>query len=178
MKRIMKNHQAHNCGQASRVFSETQNASIADTARNVIALRPGILEHHVMQPQPDEDTRSLVRRLRLLLQQSLLRPRQDWDKACMLIAAEPNVTLDRYAAAFFHGLEVHGRRTLHFFMPQADEISDDEMWMFRLITQLQAEDEMNARYLIALRVEPAGRRRILFLAGGLARWLAVHEAVA
>jgi hypothetical protein len=131
-----------------------------------------------MQPEPDDSTRRLVRRLRLLLQQSLLRPRQDWDKACMLIAAEPDVTLDRYAAAFFHGLEVHGRRTFHFFMPQADEISDDEMWMVRLVTQLQAEDMMNARYLVALRVEQAGRRRILFLARGLAMWLATHEAEA
>jgi hypothetical protein len=147
-------------------------------AGNVVVLRPGRLEHPVMQPQPDDSTKGLVLKLRLLLQQSLLRPRQDWDKACMLIAAEPDVTLDRYATAFFHGLEVHGRRTMQFFMPQAEEISDDEMWMVRLLTQLQAEDAMNARYLIALRVEPAGRRRILFLASGLARWLAVQESVA
>lgn len=137
----------------------------------VVILRPDFSENSIPRANISEATRQLVRRIRMLFQQSLLNPRQDWDKACLLIAADPNVTLERYACAFFHGIEVHGRQRFQFFMPQSQEISENEMWIVSLITQLQAADFANARYLTALRIEQAGRRRFLFLAAGLARGL-------
>jgi hypothetical protein len=103
---------------------------------------------------------------------SLLQPRNDWDQACLLIAASPSAALERYACAFFHGLEVHGSRGWQFFVDAAESASADEMWIVRLILRLQVEDDANARYLIATRIKPAGRRRMLFLASGLARSLA------
>lgn len=135
---------------------------------NVLALRvPELAEQCAIEAK----TAALVSRLRFLLQQSILKPRQDWDKACMLIAADPNVTLERYATAFFHGLEVQGIRRFRFFNVEAVEVSTDEMWMIQLLTQLQAENYASARYLAALRIKPQGRRRLLFLAEGLARGL-------
>lgn len=142
--------------------------------KNVTLLRPGVPNEAVLAPElpeVDEATRQLIVRLRVLLQQSLLRPREDLDKACMLISGDPNVTVERYAAAFFHGLEVHGRRGIRFFTPKAREISIDEMWMTRLLEAFQTRNDLNARYLLSLRVEPAGRRRLSFLANGLARAL-------
>ena len=45
-------------------------------------------------------------KLRLLFQHSLLKPRSNWDAACTLIAVDPKATLEDYATAFFHGLEI------------------------------------------------------------------------
>ena len=137
----------------------------------IVILRPELSENSIPRANISEATRQLVRRIRILFQQSLLKPRQDWDKACLLIAADPNVTLERYACAFFHGIEVHGRQRFQFFMPQSQEISENEMWIVSLITQLQAADFANARYLTALRIEQPGRRRLLFIAAGLVRGL-------
>lgn len=137
-------------------------------------LRPTMPYHAVLtpeMPEVSEATRRLIVQLRTLLQQSLLRGREDIDKACMLIAADPDVTAERYAAAFFHGLELYGRRNIKFFTTKAQEISIDEMWMTRLLEAFQGRNEINARYLLSLRVEPAGRRRLAFLANSLARAL-------
>jgi hypothetical protein len=125
----------------------------------------------IVQPAPDRQTIHLVVALRLLLQQSLLKPRQDWDKACMLIAAAPDSPLQCYAAAFFQGIEILGTRRFQFFVPQSLEVSNDEMWLVQLITQLKAANIQNARILVALRVQQRGRRRLLFLADGLTRGL-------
>src|SRR5262249_4008982 len=46
------------------------------------------------EPQPDHAALDLVRRLRPLLQLSLLQPRNDWDQACLLIAASPGAALE------------------------------------------------------------------------------------
>lgn len=115
-----------------------------------------------------------IQALRQLLSQSLLDPRRDVDQACMLIAADHETTVERYAAAFFHGIEAYARRSLQFFTVKADTVSDDEMWLLRLLQSLDSGDYASARYLMALRIEPAGHRRLMFLAQGLAR--ALHGA--
>jgi hypothetical protein len=140
---------------------------------NVVALRPG----HAAATEPDraagvamqEKHIELVRQLRLLHQRSLLKPRSDFDRACMLIAADETVSAELYAAALFHGIELYARRSLRFFNRSAVEASQDEMWLLRLLVALNEEDYSSARALIALRVEPQGRRRLMFLAQGLAR---------
>lgn len=134
----------------------------------VVMLPTGGRPIAVPHPQLDVKGWQLVRRLRILLQNSFLQPREDLDQACRLIAAEPDATAERYAAAFFHGLSSHALRKIQFFPQKSNEVSIDEMWMIRLLKALQGEDEANARYLLALRVDAPGRRRLLFLAHGLA----------
>jgi hypothetical protein len=152
--------------------SRTFDSGLDYASANVIRIRPRPEPLPGREQQPDHAALDLVRRLRPLLQLSLLQPRNDWDQACLLIAASRGAAVERYACAFFHGLEVHGSRGWQFFANPAESASGDEMWIARLILKLQVEDEANASYLIATRIKPAGRRRMLFLASGLARSLA------
>jgi len=116
----------------------------------------------------DADTLELVRQARVLLRQSQLKRRNDFDHACSLIAVERSTTAERYAAAFFQGLQLFALRRMRFFPAKADTVSSDEMWLARLLTALKAEDFTSAKYLMALRVASPGHRRLLFLAGKLA----------
>jgi hypothetical protein len=116
----------------------------------------------------DADTLELVRQARVLLRQSQLKPRNDFDHACSLIAGDKGTTTERYAAAFFQGLQLFALRRLKFFPAKADTVSQDEMWLVRLLIALRAEDYTSAKYLMALRVAPLGHRRLLFLAEKLA----------
>jgi hypothetical protein len=119
----------------------------------------------------DEGTLELVRQARVLLRQSQLKRRNDFDRACSLIAVERSTTAERYAAAFFQGLQLFALRRMRFFPAKADTVSSDEMWLARLLMALKAEDFTSAKYLMALRVAPVGHRRLLFLAGRLAEIL-------
>jgi hypothetical protein len=152
-----------------RVYSSVADGSEEHKrAPNIIILHPSQTPSPNRNASPGGETMALIRRLRLLLQRSLLQPRDDLDHACMLIAAEPQAAVGRYGAALFHGLENFARRQLRFYAGKAIAASEDEMWLARLIEALQTGDRVNARYLLALRVEPQGRRRLLFLAQGLA----------
>lgn len=150
-------------------------ATDAEGPDNVVLLRPSAEIAAQRDFSPDEETTQVIRRLRELLLMSLLRPRDDLDHACILIAAEPSVSAERYAAAFFHGLEGFARRQLRFYTGRTKRASDDEMWLARLIEAIQAQDDINTNYLLALRVEPRGRRRLLFLVRGLAEALAAEK---
>jgi hypothetical protein len=130
------------------------------------AAMPGSAEIRV-----DADTLELVRQARVLLRQSQLRGRNDFDRACSLIAGDQSTTTERYAEAFFQGLRSFALRRLRFFPAKADTVSGDEMWMARLFIALRAEDYTSAKYLMALRVAPVGHRRLLFLAERLANVL-------
>lgn len=140
---------------------------------NVIPLMRAAMPRNV-EIKADAGTLELVRRMRVLLRQSQLKPRNDFDRACSLIAADRNTTTERYANAFFHGLQLFAKRRLHFFPSKAETVSNDEMWLARLLLTLKAEDYTSAKYLMALRAAPAGHRRLLFLAEKLAQILAVE----
>jgi hypothetical protein len=117
---------------------------------------------------PDARTLDLVRRLRALWRHTQLRGRDDFDRACFLIGGDDSTTIERYAVAFFQGTQLFALRRLRFFNTKSDAVSDDEMWLARLLLALYSEDHTSARYLIALRIAPAGHRRLMFLAQGLA----------
>jgi hypothetical protein len=118
--------------------------------------------------EPDARTVDVVRRLRALWRHAQLSGREDFDRACFLIAGDDSTTIERYAVAFFQGTQLFALRRLRFFNTKSDAVSDDEMWLARLLLALYSEDHTSARYLIALRIAPAGRRRLMFLAQGLA----------
>jgi hypothetical protein len=141
---------------------------------NVIPLMRAAMPRNV-EIKADTGTLELVRRLRVLLRQSQLKPRNDFDHACSLIAVDKNTTTERYANAFFQGLQLFATRRLRFFPFKAETVSNDEMWLARLLLTLKDEDYTSAKYLMALRAAPAGHRRLLFLGGKLAQILAVAE---
>jgi hypothetical protein len=116
----------------------------------------------------DADMLELVRQARVLLRRSQLKGRNDFDRACSLIAGDQSTTVERYADAFFQGLRLFASRPLRFFPAKANTVSGDEMWIARLFVALRAEDYASAKYLMALRIAPLGHRRLLFLAERLA----------
>jgi hypothetical protein len=129
----------------------------------------------VAAPEPDERTLELVRKLRVLWRNSQLGGRADFDRACLLIAGDETTTVERYAAAFFQGTQIFARRRLKFFNTKSEAVSEDEMWLARILLSLQKGDYTSARYLTALRIAPAGQRRLMFLAQGLAARLCDPE---
>jgi hypothetical protein len=142
---------------------------------NVIPFRWAAMSRE-MTVKVDPATLELVRRLRVLLRQSQLRPRSDFDRACSLIAVDKSTTTERYANAFFQGLQLFAIRRLQFFPGKAETVSNDESWLARLLLTLKVEDYTSAKYLMALRIAPAGHRRLLFLAEKLAAILCAAES--
>jgi hypothetical protein len=120
------------------------------------------------EPPADERTLGLIGRLRGLWRHTQLNGREDFDRACFLISGDETTTTERYAAAFFQGTQLFALRRLKFFNTKSASVSADEMWLARLLLALYGKDYTSARYLMALRIAPAGRRRLMFLAQGLA----------
>jgi hypothetical protein len=130
----------------------------------------------IAAPVPDERTLELVRTLRVLWRSSQLSRRDDFDRACLLIAGDETTTVERYAAAFFQGAQIFAHRRLKFFNAKSAAVSDDEMWLARMLLSLHKGDHTSARYLMALRIAPAGQRRLMFLLQGLALHLCNQDA--
>lgn len=137
----------------------------------VVMLRADETDVPVLNPCDECPTFELVQKLRRLLQESLLQPRQDLHHACVVVAADPSTSIERISVAFFHGLGRYARRRLVFFNTRATGISAGERWLARLLEVLSNDDEASARYLIESAIEPAGRRWMLFLARELSAHL-------
>jgi len=146
-----------------------------DDRPKVVMLRPDEADAPVLNPCDECPTFDLVQKLRRLLQESLLQPKQDLHHACVVIAADPQTSIERIAAAFFHGLDTYATRRMAFFNTRASGVSGGERWMARLLQVLSQGDEASARYLIESTIEPTGRRWMLFLARELAAQLLKPE---
>lgn len=146
-----------------------------DDRPKVVMLRPDEAGAPVLNPCDECPTFDLVQKLRRLLQESLLQPRQDLHHACVVIAADPSSSVERVAAAFFHGLGRYARRRMVFFNTRATGVSAGERWLARLLQVLSQGDEASARYLVESTIEPQGRRWMMFLAGELAAQLVTPE---
>jgi len=151
------------------------NYNTHDDRPKVVMLRPDEADTPVVNPCDECPTFDLVQKLRALLQESLLQPTQDLHHACVVIAADPQTSIERIAAAFFHGLDIYARRRMVFFNTRASGVSGGERWMARLLQVLSQGDEASARYLIESTIEPSGRRWMLFLARELAAQLLTPE---
>jgi len=142
-----------------------------DERPQVVMLRPGDDEQTVLNPCDVCPTYDLVQKLRALLRDSFLQPQQDLDHACLVIAADPAISVERKSAAFFHGLSRYAKRRMVFFNTKASGVSSGERWVARLLQVVAQDDMASARYLIESTIEPAGRRWMLFLARELAAHL-------
>lgn len=110
-------------------------------------------------------------RLRWLALRSVITPHPDLERACFLLSGETDVSLARFANAFFHGLANKGRRSMDFYRPGAKTVGDDETWLLRLVAAWRKGDEAGARALVAWRVQPEAQRWMRFLSAGLVRML-------
>ena len=119
----------------------------------------------------NDETHHLIRRLRSLWRDVQLTGQQDFDHGCLLIAMSDTMALERYATAFFQGVQLFAKRRLVLFNTKSEAVSDDEMWIARLLQSIHSDDYVSARYLLESRIAPEGRRRLMFLAKGLASHL-------
>jgi hypothetical protein len=146
-----------------------------ENATSKVVLLSGTAYAPATVPPLDKHTLKLVENLRDLWIRAQLAGRGDFDRACLLIAGDESTTVERYASAFFQGAQIFARRRLTFFTTKSEAVSEDEMWLARILQALESGDYTSARYLIALRIAPDGRRRLLFLAQGLASHLCEEE---
>ncbi|KAA0968873.1 hypothetical protein FPY71_14985 [Aureimonas fodinaquatilis] len=119
------------------------------------------------RPRLDDSQRVDLDRLRWLALRSRLAPKPNLEKACFLLAGEKSTSLDRFATCFFRGLESHARREMVFYRPGSAGVSDDEVWLVRLLDAWRQGDQRAAAALIAWRVQPSHQRWMRFLAEGL-----------
>ncbi|MBZ8132100.1 hypothetical protein CLD20_02310 [Afifella sp. IM 167] len=126
----------------------------------------GPLTDHAPKFSPAEAEE--MERIRWFVLKSLLSSQTDIERACFLLAGEEDVSLERFAIAFFRALASKARRPLTFYRPGAAAFSEDEIWLARLICAWRDGDEAGARALIAWRVRPEGHRWLRFLSRGLA----------
>lgn len=125
---------------------------------------------HASHPLSAEE-RIVLDRLRWLAIRSRLAPRPDLERACFLLAGETDVSLERFAIAFFRGLEERATRDMSLYRPGTQAVSDDEAWLIRLIAAWQSGDEKAASALVSWRICPESRRWMRFLSAGLVRAL-------
>lgn len=123
------------------------------------------------EPAVDERTLALIGALRRLWRRAQLSHIEDFDHACALIASDRSSSNERYSAAFFQGAQLFSLRRLTFYTAKSEAVSEDEMWLARLLQALYSQDHTSARYLMALRIAAPGHRRLMFLAQGLAAGL-------
>jgi hypothetical protein len=115
--------------------------------------------------------RERLDRLRWFALKSRLAPKPDLERACFLLAGEANVSLERFATAFFRGLADKASREIALYRPGTRSVSDDEIWLIRLLEASATGQDSAARALVAWRVRPEARRWMRFLAGSLANAL-------
>lgn len=115
--------------------------------------------------------RELLDRLRWFALRSRLAPKPDLERACFLLAGEANVSLERFATAFFRGLADKASREIALYRPGTRSVSDDEIWLIRLLDASATGQDSAAAALVAWRVRPEARRWMRFLAGSLAKAL-------
>ncbi len=122
-------------------------------------------------PQLTAEEREELDRLRWFALRSRLAAKPDLERACFLLAGEANVSLDRYATAFFHGLAQRAHRQMVFYRPGTRAVCDDEMWLIRLLAAHRGERRAVASALVKWRVRSDGHRWLRFLSEHLAQAL-------
>ncbi|MBC8131103.1 MAG: hypothetical protein H7Y08_12375 [Rhizobiaceae bacterium] len=118
-------------------------------------------------PDVGEAERVTLDRLRWLALRSLIAPKPDFEKACFLLAGEADVSLERFANAFFRGLSGKARRKMEFYRPGTRGVSDDELWLLRLVAAARQGEDATIRALVAWRVRPESQRWLRFLLAGM-----------
>lgn len=109
-----------------------------------------------------------IRRLRGIAQKSLLCSSAELDQACLVIAGSEEESIESVGLALFGALGKYASRRLIIHNPSAKSVSEPEIWLSRMIASFEIADTPEGRALVAWRVQPAGHRRVRFLAGLLA----------
>ncbi|WP_152047989.1 hypothetical protein [Aureimonas psammosilenae] len=118
---------------------------------------------------PSEAERIDLERLRWMALRSRLAPKPDLERACFLLAGETGVSFERFAIAFFRGLDSRASGAMVTYRPGARDLSDDEVWLLRLVSAWRRGEEKAAAALISWRIEPMSRRWLRFLSAGMVR---------
>lgn len=118
-----------------------------------------------------------LERLRWLALRSQLAPKPDLDRACFVLAGEPAVSLERYATAFFRGLCDNASGEMTIYRPGARGVSDDELWMTRMVDAWRGGETKLASALIGWRVRRPAQRWMRFLSSRMVEALDTAKPV-
>ncbi|MEO0496818.1 MAG: hypothetical protein AAF141_05530 [Pseudomonadota bacterium] len=155
-----------------RVLDERlEPAQFVGKATNTNVVRPACFGRAV-QVQPvaiSETERLTLDRLRWLAIRASLHGREDMDQACALLVGDANQSFERFGEMFFRGLAMHSRHRLRFHRPRATEMTDDEIWLLRLLRMYAQNDSAQAARMIAWHIPKGEQRWMRFLAEGIAR---------
>ncbi|MBO0663356.1 hypothetical protein LQ948_11990 [Jiella sp. MQZ9-1] len=122
-------------------------------------------------PNLSEDDRNRLNRLRWFALKSHLAPRRDVERACLVLSAQAETSIEYLATFFFRALDEYATRELAIYRPGARHPSEDEIWLLRLMASWQSDERTAGSALIAWRVRLEGRRWLRFLAETLAHRL-------
>ncbi|GGE13173.1 hypothetical protein GCM10011390_35340 [Aureimonas endophytica] len=151
-------------------MSASHLALATSDIREVPAFRPCPTALQLAQRhEPSAAERLDLDRLRWMALRSQLAPRPDLERACFLLAGETGVSFERFAIAFFRGLQARARLPMTLYRPGARHMSDDEVWLLRLVAAWRRGEDKGAAALVAWRVEASGRRWMRFLSAGMVR---------
>lgn len=144
------------------------SALMQEPSANVVAF-PGCPTSRRFSSQPvlSAEDRIDLDRLRWLALRSQLAPKPDLERACFLLAGEREVSFERFAITFFRGLSAAASTSMEMYRPGTPGLSDDEIWLMRLVAALKRGDGPAAGALVSWRVLPKGRRWLRFLAAGM-----------
>lgn len=106
--------------------------------------------------------------LRALLAESRLSGDNDVDGAFARLTMAPAPDGAAFGVLLFHSLPLATERRMTFFCRVCPNASADEWWLLRLLEALDGGDAVNTAALLGFRIRKSWRRRIRFLAAGLA----------
>ncbi|MBO0905837.1 hypothetical protein [Jiella sonneratiae] len=115
-------------------------------------------------PNLSEEDRDRLNRLRWLALKSRLAPQPDVERACLVLSAQAEPSVEHLATIFFRALGEHATRELAIYRPGARHPSEDEVWLLRMLGAWRSRERKAGSALVAWRVKPAGRRWLRFLA--------------
>lgn len=155
---------------AALSLSAVRNAA-ADVSTVLAFPRCATAERLAQPREPSDAERIDLDRLRWLALRAQLAPKHDLAEACYVLAGEPAASLDRYANAFFRGLCDNASGEMTLYRPGARLMSDDEIWLLRLVKAWRSGEERTAGALVGWRVRASARRWMRFLSSNMVRAL-------
>ncbi|MEM0990992.1 MAG: hypothetical protein AAGK00_19155 [Pseudomonadota bacterium] len=93
--------------------------------------------------------------------------RAEVSQACRMLSMDPQISRDALVEALVKSLAQIMGRTPRFFSPGVATLSEDEMWLVRLVTCESTGDRLSAEFLIRSRVARNMRASMAFLARSL-----------
>ena len=131
----------------------------------VTAMQPAPKLEAPAPAEPEGEELSVLRRLAC---RARLSRREEPERMCALLQAQPAAEAEAYGEALLRMLPVALGRRVTFHRPGAGSCSFDEAWVLALLRSIRADDGDSVRFALASRISRHMQRQVRFLAEGFA----------